>query len=414
MIRIAPYYEYEPHSRRKFQQAYLRMIAASTPFLAEDVLYDDREGLDSCNKSKSPKRRTSKIKSLLDAHKIQDGADTSGRLLADALLAKAVIQDYSKKLHDFIYEGQTASTGHVNRENLRSLLLLRLDKNGQLPEGYRFNENRTGTDTEQKESAKALYEYVFRYDVFSQLKTTTWHCGIHELVATLGVKVCPYCNRLFTTTVNAKGHRVRPQLDHFKNKSDYPFLALSINNLVPSCGVCNLLKSNKDDGFVYPYAEGFAENLVFRTNIPADHTVPALEGIPIAEDDFQIELEFNDSVELEEDRRSRIQTSKEQLALAEVYQSHRDYVAFLYRQRYIFTKQLAEDLYKQFGERPGEQSGEQSGELFSSVEEIEAVFVLMYTDEGRWGDRPLSKLTHDILDEIDGLYVGWGEWADGH
>lgn len=29
---------------------------------------------------------------------------------------------------------------------------------------------------------------------------------------------------------------------------------------------------------------------------------------------------------------------------------------------------------------------------------------MMNTDYERWGDRPLSKLTHDILDEIDELY----------
>ncbi|PSV03312.1 hypothetical protein C0W80_03830 [Photobacterium leiognathi subsp. mandapamensis] len=58
-------------------------------------------------------------------------------------------------------------------------------------------------------------------------------------------KVCPYCNMELTTLVtdcldeeNTK-YVLRPALDHFLPKSIFPFYALSINNLIPSCHTCN-------------------------------------------------------------------------------------------------------------------------------------------------------------------------------
>lgn len=402
MIRITPYYERSYFEKMACQQKYLRMIAAVTPFLAEDILFDDPEGQNTCNKIpkkririKNGQQEETKLAKLLSHYRISDGHDPTAQLQAEAKLAERIILNYSDKLHKFLYNTDFDSNGRVNQKNLRELLLLKLP-HGKIPPKYRFDLNRSGTIKQQKKHAKDLYEYVFRYDDFSELVPTKGHCGIHEFVEMLGVKVCPYCNRMFTTTVNTKKRRIRPQLDHFRNKSKYPFLALSINNLVPTCGVCNLLKLNQDKDLVYPYEEDFKdEDRVFKSNIPMDHTVPALEGIRIAEQDFEIMIERQDPNKMIKDteRNDRIEHSIQELALTELYQCHRDYVAFLYRQRYILTKQLAQDIYNQF-----------KVTLFESVEEVEHVFTLMYTDYKHWGDRPLAKLTHDIIAEIDALY----------
>lgn len=63
------------------------------------------------------------------------------------------------------------------------------------------------------------------------------------LVESLGITVCPYCNREF---VNSRaGNVAGAEMDHFFAKSNYPFLALSLYNIVPSCRNCNKVKSNK-------------------------------------------------------------------------------------------------------------------------------------------------------------------------
>ena len=98
------------------------------------------------------------------------------------------------------------------------------------------------------------------------------------------------------------------------------------------------------------------------------------------------------------ERLERVKHSIQELSISELYQSHRDYVVFLYRQRYILTKQLAQDLFNQFGTINGKK-------LFDSVEDVEHVFTLMHTDYANWGNRPLAKLTRDITAEIDELYV---------
>lgn len=59
------------------------------------------------------------------------------------------------------------------------------------------------------------------------------------------VNTCTYCNRLYTFTIghdNEKGKKVskvKPQFDHWYAHKQYPLLALSFYNLIPSCSVCN-------------------------------------------------------------------------------------------------------------------------------------------------------------------------------
>ncbi|MFS2018600.1 hypothetical protein ACEN88_18725 [Massilia sp. CT11-108] len=89
----------------------------------------------------------------------------------------------------------------------------------------------------------AVIESCFDYDKFSE-KRTDW-CA-YELVSAHNLRICPYCHAHHinyyvdpdATTV-ARKYRIRPPLDHFLPKSTYPYLAVSLYNLVPSCPQCN-------------------------------------------------------------------------------------------------------------------------------------------------------------------------------
>jgi hypothetical protein len=64
------------------------------------------------------------------------------------------------------------------------------------------------------------------------------------------MNVCPYCNRNFINpiykdnTTGCDNETQSPDIEHFYPKSMYPFLSLSISNLLPSCSFCNKIKSN--------------------------------------------------------------------------------------------------------------------------------------------------------------------------
>lgn len=62
------------------------------------------------------------------------------------------------------------------------------------------------------------------------------------IVKKSGLFVCPYCNRNY---INCRDQRMGSQLDHFYPKSKYPFFAISLFNLIPSCSVCNHMKREK-------------------------------------------------------------------------------------------------------------------------------------------------------------------------
>lgn len=72
-----------------------------------------------------------------------------------------------------------------------------------------------------------------------------------KLASFLNVKTCPYCNLHYTLSIrdfNAQSKKVlmaKMQFDHFFDKATYPFLSMSLYNLIPSCPICNQGKSQR-------------------------------------------------------------------------------------------------------------------------------------------------------------------------
>ncbi|MCE7733194.1 hypothetical protein [Vibrio campbellii] len=86
----------------------------------------------------------------------------------------------------------------------------------------------------------------------------------------LAIKVCPYCNieGIKPDDNNNDDERVyRPPLDHYFPKSIYPFLSISIYNLVPCCSKCNTTyKLDYDtyhNKYRNPYLSGFCSDIFF-------------------------------------------------------------------------------------------------------------------------------------------------------
>lgn len=71
-----------------------------------------------------------------------------------------------------------------------------------------------------------------------------------DLIIENKIHICPYCKRNYINVVTSstdKSFLIKPDLDHFYDKATYTFLSATIENLVPSCNVCNSkLKGTKN------------------------------------------------------------------------------------------------------------------------------------------------------------------------
>ena len=95
-----------------------------------------------------------------------------------------------------------------------------------------------------------------------------------KLTQALGLKACPYCNEeeIIVWNFEDEGLTIKnSELDHFYPRELYPYLAISLYNLVPSGKICNQgdCKHNKDtlveglkSPFELPDSEGFLFELV--------------------------------------------------------------------------------------------------------------------------------------------------------
>lgn len=85
---------------------------------------------------------------------------------------------------------------------------------------------------EMRESLKRIFDY----EDFIK-KGNGWNA--YSLCEKLDIPICPYCNQQFTFTIIEDSEIMRPELDHFFPKVDYPLFALSLYNLIPCCHGCN-------------------------------------------------------------------------------------------------------------------------------------------------------------------------------
>ena len=388
MIKIKPYTEL-PQKEEIFN-LYLYLASKAMPFYPEDVFLEgycfpdghSKTALSIYKSERKPRRRTESYKSILKKYRIPQEDTAEKKIKCDALLAKKIIRANSKELYKFLYKTNKRKkgkkTGHVNPDNLRKLLTVSVGHDGikELP----FVADAVKAGIEEK---KEMLKHVFRYeDVFRS------QGEIYRLVSLLGVEICPYCNRLFITTIASGDKKMSPQLDHYRSKSQYPFLALSIMNLVPSCSVCNHIKGDTSLEILYPYEEEMGKRCSFSVDAEGDLT--ALTGTRINHENLTIQLKQSDE---KSSLGQRIKASIDQLNLKKVYQSHRGYVSDLLLQRYIFTDEMVKDIRNSFPN------------LFKSEKEVREMLLLNKLDQEHWGDYPLGKLTHDISEELDFLYA---------
>ena len=163
---------------------------------------------------------------------------------------------------------------------------------------------------ERPQKINALFSNIFSYDAFKngqdihvkgigkRKKTEEkkiWNAWI--FLKSLNTTICPYCNAdtIFATTVTKDGKdvNIRSTLDHYYPKSKYPFLSISLYNLIPACNRCNSnIKGVVDlsiEKHTHPYNDNFHDGITFQQKILNT------SGFYGKLDGFEIELEKNNN-----------------------------------------------------------------------------------------------------------------------
>lgn len=120
------------------------------------------------------------------------------------------------------------------------------------------------------------FESVFNYQALSAA------IG-HDIVDGWSIDVCLYCN---SEPIQTQGRRVRfrTDLDHFYPRTKFPFLAVTLSNLIPSGKVCNQsYKQNKDMmDYEHPFVGGVGLSRVFHLSYPF--------GVHVSRDNFAVNV----------------------------------------------------------------------------------------------------------------------------
>ncbi len=227
-----------------------------------------------------------------------------------------------------------------------------------------------------------------QYNIFRNSKEE-W--GGAYFVNELGLRVCPYCNRNYIDTYEydeKKRLKSTAQIDHFFPIEIFPYLAVSICNLVPSCYSCNSSKSNNTNLVIYPYKECFGNDATFKTVFLSgkgqqkDYDIKYLLG---ETDNFEVKIEVHtDDV----DKHTKIMNSITTFNLKNLYNLHKDIVRNLIKKSIIYNESKLDELYSEYGT------------LFKSREELMEMIISNYIDEKDIGKGSLSKLTSDICKEL--------------
>lgn len=212
-----------------------------------------------------------------------------------------------------------------------------------------------------------------------------------KLIEATGVKVCPYCNRMFIENVEFKGGgSVKGQLDHFYPKEKYPYLAISRYNLVPCCPFCNgsSCKGRKDPKkvkMVNPYSLKDAQGLRFKTNIRR-------KGF------LNLETCANAvNVDIDVKKLPDMANNNKVFHLSEIYNHHKDYVAEMFY-RYNMMKTPAYQSFTNQMLRMKAKHGPWMMRMTKS--DWERVMFGVYTEEKDFHRRPMSKFCMDMLEDF--------------
>jgi hypothetical protein len=230
---------------------------------------------------------------------------------------------------------------------------------------------RSKDDNEMIDKYKSIVDNIFDYKALISNKQNV----AYEIAKLIGVNTCIYCNRqyIFTVEKNEK-HIVRPDFDHYLPQCKYPFFALSLYNLIPSCHICNsnCKGTNELDDSMNPYSTNFEND-------------PFTFTYHINETGFPSSVQIKDK-ELDK----KVQTLLDTFKIQEIYNAH-TYLEL--KDLYIFATKYSKTYLQDVLSKT-------ITDLKLSQEEAYRILFGTEMFPNKDNDRPLSKFKRDILKEL--------------
>lgn len=225
---------------------------------------------------------------------------------------------------------------------------------------------------------KSLYMHIvtaLQYDVVQQKIFPVY-------VRKMGIRSCVYCNAQYAVsakkgkTDRSSVYRSTFNIDHWKPKNHYPYLAVAFYNLYPSCPACNQGKSYTEKDWCLYAQDG--ENLnpyKFRLDDAS------LLNYLLSWDAEQLNIEFVDKITgVEPDY-------DEDFHIRKLYNNFKSEVEEVIWRSRIYSSKMVEAM-------------QQSGLYYLKPQDVNRYIIGNYDREEDIMKRPLAKLTQDIAKQI--------------
>jgi len=194
---------------------------------------------------------------------------------------------------------------------------------------------------------------------------------------------CYFCNLNFINDYQDENEKSKNEftLDHYFDKADYPYLALSLYNLVPSCYTCNSkLKGTEKINSLSPTSDkfDFNEKVKFKLFLSSENKNLTIQK----PEDIEVPLKENYSDDY---------SGKDKNKYINVFKLN---------ERYKFHKKEAFELIEKARLYPESRLEEMAKLTNQTKEQVKANIFNIPKDNEDLHKRPLSKLIKDISEEL--------------
>ena len=260
-------------------------------------------------------------------------------------------------------------------ENLKKIILL---KNEEIEDFIERIEKRIQALTVKKKKefdlkVKNLFQYTnkFQSAVLTPFFTNNFN-----------FTTCFYCNKDFITSFKKEKKIFVStfQLDHFYDKGSYPYLALSLYNLIPSCPTCN---SSKVKGSANCYKECLSPN---HKKFNFDKKVKF--KLLLSDNCKNLHIESKNDIEIPQKENYSNEYNKyiEVFKLNERYTAHKDIVFEMMQNAELYPDSRLRELQDLTG---------------IPYQQIKKDIFNLIDDNADLSKNPFSKLIKDISEELE-------------